>query len=349
MELEPWARKLAAQSTAAKEALDLLELRKHHGEVSSAAVAHVEELRTRAEENPAIVSDLAIDRFLNRALAILRGKGETPPSLQLIELMENCLRGQEGGCQASLGELGRIAATRRLVEASLPAEQAGLADELAPWIGVLAEAARRREFYVRSPWDSLSVSAVVHWRARWKFIPLLLSKDLMERFLNEEQARWNGSPAADRPMPWAARIYLFFRPDSFPARLDREIDVYRRTRDPKGLRSLFADMKDTMTRLQAVDLAVSEEVYPWLDRVRDYGETGLLALEMDDRRRRGFAAAMTFRDDWARRRGRLRSLNGLELCPQLKLLIDGAARWARIPQNRRPDSLDVIYNPVDAL
>jgi len=204
--------------------------------------------------------------------------------------------------------------------------------EVAPWLGILADSA-----------SSAGPGWRRRWRARWRLAPLLISKALLDRWFEHVEASWvSRRPASAEPY-WM-RLYVRLCPRSFPAKLRRDLESYA-SGDATGLRESLKFMSSLTSRLRRSEVPVAQETFPWIQKAAEYGRAGLWLLDVDPKR----MPSSEERYRWGRRRLALRSLNGLESAPEQRFWIEQARAWRDLPAERRPKTLDVIYNPLQPL
>ncbi len=279
--------------------------------------------RPATSENPAVVAGFAID-------ALAQGR---------LPLGDAARQAFSAGARGRL-ELDR--ALRLLASADAAANvgsRRAWGEELSPWSWILAEDARRARAALGGSWISGSSweSLAWRWRARAALLPLLACRRMMDGYLEDPA---NAKTAA-ADLPWLLRAAVWrerrrFGRASFAAGLQDELAAG----DAAALGRRFEAMIAWARELRRP--GVPQAAWPWLFKVEDYGRAGLLALK---RRKGRWSAAEEA--DWRRLGRRLRSGNGLEEAVELKLLLDGLARWGRDPG--RPFVLPWPAQPQDAL
>jgi hyaluronoglucosaminidase len=332
-ELDPWIRKLAAEARAAAASLELLE---------GAGSPRREALLLRryriekeaADNNPALVANQEISRFLIRVDAARRGEsfGDTVPLVERLRAYAR-ERTAAGPLSAALARYERLAP-----------------HELVPWFAVFSRGAAA----ARERWAGRG-RPLSRWRRRARFLPLLATRSLLENYFGEAEGAWTQTARPSR-VPFALKGWLLWRcwtePESFPARLWGALSRERRTRDPSELKRLFnelASLPKTLRARRGAGLPV--ELLPWIDRIGDYGRLGLASIRLSELARQGIRIHWAELRDWDRLRRRTASSNGLELAVETLRHLDAFDRWAAMPAGKRPRRLPFHYpaNPADIL
>lgn len=333
-ELAPWMRKTAALSRAGLAALEIDQALRRKKRPSAAQLQELNRRLVESDLSAAIVGNLSLERFVGRALNALEGGPSSAP-ISLGKAARLFIQGTPGSREDLKGILDRmIAGPARLADIAQYHENQ--ARELAPWVLVLADAAGRARAAMEPrpgfppPW---------RWARKWlararvirEALPLYATREILERFFDKTEASIIlGTPQSSRPLPWAMRVWLKIQAkDSIPARLSRALAQS----DEKSLRETFQAMIDVSLKLRRAGLL--EEIGPWFYAGESYGRMGLKALDL-----RSSSAEELAR--WRLDRQRLLSANGLEMCVEIKLLLDGLTDWLETPADaRRPLDLKI--------
>ncbi len=335
-ELDPWVQKFGDEASAAAAAIELLEGRS--GKLRKSLLKRRFRLsKRRASENRAIVADQEITRFLIRLEAYRRE--EPPPAV--IPLNER-LRA------AAAGEIGSP-----LLSVALGEYEGLPRHELVPSLEVLEAVVKR----VRGRLEKERGFSDWRWRweMRWRHLPLLAAKTLMDVHFSKTEADWVDRPQI-KSVPFLLKVWLLWRswtrPESLTARLWGSLSRYDQTGNASDLKRVFnelASLPAVMRERHRGHLPV--EVLPWLDRVGDYGILGLRSIRLGRLYEQGIGAHWAERRDWLKLRRRVASGNGLELVLETMHHLDAFGRNALLPASKRLKVLDLTLpvNPADVL
>lgn len=356
-ELMPWANKLKLQAKAVLAGLDILDA-SPASTARTVASARFRILMQEAENNPAVVSNLALDRLLTNLRAELDGfdRIDLQPIQKRIALYVHS--SNETALAPLVRDLNRLIGGH----AGLNTDMEKISNEwrgLNPLGDVLALSATRALHAIqlngrRSIWEKGKdyLNDKVRWLIiRSRFISLFATKRLMDDFFENLENGWKKKIESRKKMSPLIRIWLmsqrYFNPRSFPVVLEKSLLIYRESGDTAELRKLFQKLDGMPVVIQSINPQLIEETKPWLYKVRQYGILGLRGLELRSYYPDRIPAEKLA--DWARLREDLRSGNGLELALELNFTIDALTRWARLPQEKRPRRLDLTLpaNPAD--
>ncbi len=248
------------------------------------------DVRTRA-----IVADQVLDRLMSRAAFNDPAGGEP-----LARAIRRYRASGEGRASVRVG-LERFSSLA-------PGDE-----ELEPWTWVLGRYAESaRDGLDGRPWSAARLWAL-RWRARARLLPLLVSRRLLETFIVSRELAW-GLTAREPRLLGLERFWLAWTrlssPRSEVGRLKTALEGNARA------------VTEELSRLERLDAEASArpsalEEAPWLDKIAQYADAARAALQAKPPA------------DWAARRERLASGNGLELVLELKLELEALARGGK--------------------
>jgi hypothetical protein len=309
-ELEPWARKLASLAAA--------------GLPGGSPVKD-------ALENPASVSDLALDRFL------FGGEPDSPRDI-LQAFDKNPAR-----ARAALGTMGALADLLPITA------DHGWKAGLLPMVHVIGMSARRALAYAeengRPPFIP---DQIWEWRMKMRMIPLLATRALLDNAFAAFERRWWGPPWTSEPRSGRLLpLWLFaeriLHPKAFPVALAKALA----RRDEPEMTRLFSYLAGLPVEVRReAGPSWTPELEPWLLAVSEYGRLGLLSLSLDAEFRATGKVSEEGRRKWELQRRRLLSANGLEAAAKLKYTLDSFVAWRRTPPENRPKEFRVEW-PAD--
>ncbi len=284
-----------------------------------------------AQENPAVVASLALDRFMLGA----------PLQGTWTELLGDLDQGTDRTADArdALSRLGTLA------KLFPPTEDRGWPGGLMPWFQILGTSAQHAQAYAENPAKATFVPDLFwSWRQRVRMLPLMTDRALLERHFDLVESSWKTSREGPRQLGWLG-VWLWFegwvKPSAFPVTLQRQLARWSAAQDPGRLPELFSYLEALPARARAAaGPAFPPEMEPWLSKLAEYGKLGRMSLEY------GRAPSAAQKDAWELQRDRLRSSNGLELAVKLKYALDAYARWKRLPAAERPRKFSVEW-PAD--
>ncbi|MBI3553287.1 MAG: beta-N-acetylglucosaminidase domain-containing protein [Elusimicrobia bacterium] len=312
-ELAPWVDKLSAQAHFAGGAL------------------------RSSRQNPAIVADLALDRF--------------PTGRRGAADLRETLAAFDGGLAQALSVRGTLGDLGALAGLFPPSEDRGWPGGLLPWFHILGMSAQRALAYTLVSRKAPFVpDQWWRWRMRMRMVPLITTRALLDHHFDLVESSWISAPPPAAKMGWLG-LWLWaegwVRHRAFPVTLKGRLERYRATRDSKELDELFGYLEGLPGRARAAaGPRLPPEVEPWLFKVGEYGRVGRKSLALDRLVRSGGRISDKQRQEWERDRERLRSSNGLELAARLKYRLDAFVTWRRLPQAQRPKQFRVEW-PAD--